>query len=563
MALVVILCSVLSSSSVTSEVLGQGTNTSSSCEASRAKCFHNYQVWRIPATYGLSKRFSQQQWNGIIKKLENVVDFWSGTSLHDNDFMFHNDTSIDFLVSPKQQKPVRRFLVRKNIPFKVSVQNVQSSLDLHQPEYSNIDQHRDNQKFDSAFVWTQARLFAEKKKRDGKNRRRDQRRRRRGGRAVRWKRQTLLDSIQIVGANTMSIFQPRPDPASDRLIHILHDTRKEPKYRRVNDRNVLLNDFPDMNWFKYQRLGTIYGYLYRLQQLYPGLVDVNPIGVSVEGRDILVVKIGFEQNYHKPAIFIEAGIHAREWISPATATYIISELVENVDLNRDILEFYDIYVLPIMNPDGYEYSHTTNRFWRKNRAGSFGLGLILPMCSGVDLNRNFDYAWGAGGMLNPRAGTGLMCMETYQGARPFSEPETRAVSEFLKTIKDQLVMYISLHSYGQKIIYPWSHSGTKIRDWRDLDILGRMIRETIDEASGGRYRFSVGSSPDINYYSNGGSDDWVRGELGIKWVFLLELPDRMGGRHGFVLPAREIIPVGHSVFHGVRRAALEVRRTFV
>ena len=37
------------------------------------------------------------------------------------------------------------------------------------------------------------------------------------------------------------ILQPRPDPASDRLIHILHDTRKEPKYRRVNDRNVLLN----------------------------------------------------------------------------------------------------------------------------------------------------------------------------------------------------------------------------------------------------------------------------------------------------------------------------------
>ena len=76
MALVVVLCSVLSSSSVTSEVLGQGTNTSSSCEASRAKCFHNYQVWRIPATYGLSKRFSQQQWNGIIKKLEN------GRNLH-------------------------------------------------------------------------------------------------------------------------------------------------------------------------------------------------------------------------------------------------------------------------------------------------------------------------------------------------------------------------------------------------------------------------------------------------------------------------------------------------
>ena len=84
MALVVILSSVLSSSSVTSEVLGQGTNTSSSCEASRAKCFHNYQVWRIPATYGLSKRFSQQQWNGIIKKLEN------GRNLH----FFHSTFRI-------------------------------------------------------------------------------------------------------------------------------------------------------------------------------------------------------------------------------------------------------------------------------------------------------------------------------------------------------------------------------------------------------------------------------------------------------------------------------------
>ena len=62
-----------------------------------------------------------------------------------------------------------------------------------------------------------------------------------------------------------------------------------------------------MNWQKYQRLGTIYGYLYRLQNIYPRLVDVMPVGVSVEGRDILVVKIGFKKNYRKPAIFLEAG----------------------------------------------------------------------------------------------------------------------------------------------------------------------------------------------------------------------------------------------------------------
>ena len=88
----------------------------------------------------------------------------------------------------------------------------------------------------------------------------------------------------------------------------------------------------------------------------------------------------------------------------------------------------------------YEYSHTTNRFWRKNRAGAFGLGMILPMCAGVDLNRNFDYAWGDGGFFNPKSGTGLMCLETYHGSKPFSEPESRALRDFLYTIKDQLVV---------------------------------------------------------------------------------------------------------------------------
>ena len=124
-------------------------------------------------------------------------------------------------------------------------------------------------------------------------------------------------------------------------------------------------------------------------------------------------------------------------------------------------------------------------------------------------------------------------------------------------------MYISLHSYGQKILYPWSHRGDKIPDWQDLDTVGRMMQETVMDASGGRYFFRVGTSPVTNYYSNGGSDDWIRGRLGIKWVFLYELPDRAGGRNGFLLPAREIIPTGHAVFNGIRRAALEVQRTLV
>ena len=79
----------------------------------------------------------------------------------------------------------------------------------------------------------------------------------------------------------------------------------------------------------------------------------------------------------------------------------------------------------------YEYSHTTNRLWRKNRAGSnSALGKLMPPCTGVDLNRNFGYRWGAFS-LDPRVGSRLTCLETYMGTRPFSEPETTAIRRFI------------------------------------------------------------------------------------------------------------------------------------
>ena len=79
----------------------------------------------------------------------------------------------------------------------------------------------------------------------------------------------------------------------------------------------------------------------------------------------------------------------------------------------------------------YEYTHTTNRLWRKNRAGSrSALGQLLPVCAGVDLNRNFGYHWG-GVSLDPRRGTQLLCLETYMGAKPFSEAESTAIRRFI------------------------------------------------------------------------------------------------------------------------------------
>jgi len=115
-----------------------------------------------------------------------------------------------------------------------------------------------------------------------------------------------------------------------------------------------------------------------------------------------------------PALWIDGGIHAREWISPAAVTYIIDYLVENSE-NLEV----DYYILPVINPDGYEYTFMSDRLWRKNRRKVGRSG-----CSGVDLNRNFGYRWGGKGSSTD------VCRETFSGSGPFSEPETAAIRNF-------------------------------------------------------------------------------------------------------------------------------------
>lgn len=75
----------------------------------------------------------------------------------------------------------------------------------------------------------------------------------------------------------------------------------------------------------------------------------------MEGRGVIFAKLSTNSSAEKPIIVIDGGIHAREWIAPAAVLYILNQLVENAT-NHYLLSDLDWYILPVLNPDGYEFS---------------------------------------------------------------------------------------------------------------------------------------------------------------------------------------------------------------
>ncbi|XP_076632656.1 carboxypeptidase B [Colletes latitarsis] len=287
-----------------------------------------------------------------------------------------------------------------------------------------------------------------------------------------------------------------------------------------------------MEWSSYHRLEDIHTYLDYLAETFPDVCSVVSIGNSVEGRPLKVLRIS-NGNQNAPAVWIDGGIHAREWISPAAVTYIIDYLVEN----SENLET-DFYILPVANPDGYEYTFVRDRLWRKNRKRAIG-----SSCTGVDLNRNFGYRWGGMGTSKDP------CREIYAGSGPFSEPETNAIKNFFEASAANFKAYLSFHSYGQFILYPWGYDKRVPPDYADLEKVGRQMSSAMRKAGGANSGYTVGNSATTLYAASGGSDDWAKAILKMKYAFTVELRDT--GKHGFVLPSRYIIPTSKEALAAV------------
>ncbi|KAF2892788.1 hypothetical protein ILUMI_13386 [Ignelater luminosus] len=298
----------------------------------------------------------------------------------------------------------------------------------------------------------------------------------------------------------------------------------------------------DFHWTDYHTLESIYAWMDSLARKYPDIVTPLVGGRSYEGREIRGVKLSFGTG--KKGIFMEGGIHAREWISPATVTYMLNELLSSDNATvRAVAESRDWYFFPSVNPDGYVYT-ITNRMWRKTRK-PYGL------CVGADPNRNWNYRWMNGGASQNR------CSEIFAGDAPFSEPETKSLSEFINSVSDTLDIYLAFHSYSQLLLIPFGHQGREIPKNNDeLHRIGRAAADSLRVRYG--TEFKVGNIPNmLPSLSSGGSIDWVLGEhRNIRIVYAYELRDT--GRYGFILPPEQIIPSGEETLDSLVRLIHEV-----
>ncbi|VDM94886.1 unnamed protein product [Thelazia callipaeda] len=340
-----------------------------------------------------------------------------------------------------------------------------------------------------------------------------------------------------------------------KIIKLQESAQSRPKSHWLRDEPFLRRQVY-LNLAKYHSYDRIINYLSKLSEVFADRARAISIGTTHEGRKIALIKIGKPAKFQKPGIWIDGGIHAREWISPAAVLYMISQLVTKYDSDPQIRRFVDEmdwYIVPLLNPDGYEYSrsstHPEVRLWRKNRSPSICQfsrhgHFSIPQrrcCQGVDLNRNYDWQFGAeGSSKNP-------CSEVYQGPYAFSEPETRAVHDFIAKRRHKVKTFLTFHSYSQILMYPYGHRvRTYTSDVGDLRNTALQAANALRAAYGTIY--SVGTGADTLYPASGGAEDWAKGRMGVKYSYLFELRPEEQVWDGFLLDESQVTIKESKIF---------------
>ncbi|XP_047998417.1 carboxypeptidase B-like isoform X1 [Leguminivora glycinivorella] len=320
-------------------------------------------------------------------------------------------------------------------------------------------------------------------------------------------------------------------------------TNEDDKTEEINAVTLTESDEDDITFGfdYYYRYSTILEYIYKIRDRYEDSqttsIDVIEFGLTDLNRPLVYLKLSrSDGNENKPIIVIEGGINLREWITIPSALKIIEEVLEGNQARY--LDNFDWIIIPVVNPDGYEYSHTDLHLWEKNLSTKSSWGFICP---GVNINRNFNIDW------SRADSSSSACSHLYAGTEANSEIETQLIQSIIHTYKDRISMYISLQNGGGYISYPWQYEFAASGTFRQNHLLAmEMVAAMHDE-----YHLDVAS---VAYgdRASGTSSDYARVN-DVMYAFNIDIVRR--GSDGVIVPESEIVDVVEDVWRAVAVAA--------
>jgi carboxypeptidase T len=260
----------------------------------------------------------------------------------------------------------------------------------------------------------------------------------------------------------------------------------------------------------YRTYAQMTSLLQNLTATYPNIMSLSSIGKTYEGRELWMVKISdnVSQQETEPEVLFMGTHHGNEKPGYEVCLYFIQYLVEHYQNTstpevRDIINTTQIYVLPMVNPDGVEADTRKNA---EPNHGFFGFNPLVTS-QGVDLNRNYGYRWYFLFLFPKLLGGSTSYFdssEVYHGPRPFSENETQAIRQFIDT--HNIMISISYHTYGQLVLYPWGYTILPPKD-KSLFV---SIGENITAIDNYTLEQSISLYPTV-----GDACDWMYGTHGV------------------------------------------------
>lgn len=288
-------------------------------------------------------------------------------------------------------------------------------------------------------------------------------------------------------------------------------------------------------WKSYDEPGGIRDQLVRAARRNPDVTELVKLGTTYQGRDILALRVTknarWKREGSRPAVIYSATQHAREWIATEVTRRLMTTYLDGWRSGdrkvRKLLGHTELWFVPVMNPDGYQYTFDTERLWRKNLRDNNGDG-VTQVGDGVDPNRNFPSHWG----YDNEGSSPIPSSETYRGPAPASEPETRAGIRLFKKARAEFM--VNYHSNGRWLLYNdgWQIGTPTADDPIYYALSGNLDEPAIED-------FHPGLSSDVLYVTNGEIDGYAQEATGtLAWT-----PELSPGcpTCGFVFPDDEAL----------------------